>query len=430
MNYQQTTQYLFSQLPMYQRVGKAAYKADLNNTHALDEHFSHPHRQFRTIHIAGTNGKGSTSHMLCSILMEAGYKVGLYTSPHLIDFRERIRVNGKPIAEKDVIAFVADNKGIFERIKPSFFEMTVALAFKYFADEKVDVAAIEVGLGGRLDSTNIINPDLSVITNIGLDHTDLLGDTLQKIATEKAGIIKPNTPVVVSEKQLEVTSIFEAVAKTNNAPIVFACNKFRVENSTVNNGYQTITVRSITDSSERIFSLDLMGSYQTRNVIGVLAAIDQLQLIGYKVSPKDIALGLQKVVDNTGLMGRWQTIDREPLTICDTGHNVDGITHIVNQIKSTPYNKLHIVFGMVGDKNIDGVLQLLPKDATYYFTRPSIPRAMDEALLAHRATLFDLHGGVFPDVKSAIVAARKTAKPNDLVFIGGSTFIVADALQA
>ena len=430
MNYQQTTQYLFSQLPMYQRVGKAAYKADLNNTHALDEHFSHPHRQFRTIHIAGTNGKGSTSHMLCSILMEAGYKVGLYTSPHLIDFRERIRVNGKPIAEKDVIAFVADNKGIFERIKPSFFEMTVALAFKYFADEKVDVAAIEVGLGGRLDSTNIINPDLSVITNIGLDHTDLLGDTLQKIATEKAGIIKPNTPVVVSEKQLEVTSIFEAVAKTNNAPIVFACNKFRVENSTVNNGYQTITVRSITDSSERIFSLDLMGSYQTRNVIGVLAAIDQLQLIGYKVSPKDIALGLQKVVDNTGLMGRWQTIDREPLTICDTGHNVDGITHIVKQIKSTPYNKLHIVFGMVGDKNIDGVLQLLPKDATYYFTRPSIPRAMDEAQLAHRATLYDLHGGVFSDVKSAIVAARKTAKPNDLVFIGGSTFIVADALQA
>lgn len=430
MNYQQTTQYLFSQLPMYQRVGKAAYKADLNNTHALDEHFSHPHRQFRTIHIAGTNGKGSTSHMLCSILMEAGYKVGLYTSPHLIDFRERIRVNGKPIAEKDVIAFVADNKGIFERIRPSFFEMTVALAFKYFADEKVDVAVIEVGLGGRLDSTNIINPDLSVITNIGLDHTDLLGDTLQKIATEKAGIIKPSTPVVVSEQQLEVTSIFEAVAKTNNAPIIFADNKFRAENPTVNNGYQTITVRSIADSSKRIFSLDLMGSYQTRNVVGVLAATDQLQLIGYKVSQKDIEQGLQKVVDNTGLMGRWQIIDREPLTICDTGHNVDGITHIVNQIKSTPYNKLHIVFGMVGDKNIDGVLQLLPKDATYYFTRPSIPRALDEAQLAHRATHFDLQGSVFPDVKSAIVAARKTANPNDLVFVGGSTFTVADALQA
>lgn len=428
MNYQQTLEYLFSQLPMYQRVGKAAYKADLNNTLALDMYFSHPHKQFRSIHIAGTNGKGSTSHMLCSILMEAGYKVGLYTSPHLLDFRERIKVNGHAIGEKEVIDFVDKNKHIFEEINPSFFEMTVALAFKYFADQKVDIAVVEVGLGGRLDSTNIIEPDLSIITNIGLDHTDLLGDTLKKIAIEKAGIIKPNTPVVISELQEEIKDIFVNKAKECSAPLTFASSNFVIKKSTMKNGYQELDITNDKYGHTTKYELDMLGHYQSKNIAGVLASTEILATLGYEISKSHISKGLKNVITNTGIMGRWQIIGHNPLTICDTGHNLDGISVIVSQISRTPHKNLHMVIGMVGDKNIDGILQILPKNARYYFTRPSIPRGLDEKILAEKGKLIGLKGSEFPNVKNAIEAATRMASPDDLVFIGGSTFIVADAL--
>jgi dihydrofolate synthase/folylpolyglutamate synthase len=428
MNYQQTLEYLFSQLPMYQRVGKAAYKADLNNTLALDKYFSHPHKQFRSIHIAGTNGKGSTSHMLCSILMEAGYKVGLYTSPHLLDFRERIKINGNAISEKEVITFVAANKQVFEEIKPSFFEMTVALAFKYFADQKVDIAVVEVGLGGRLDSTNIVEPDLSIITNIGLDHTDLLGDTLRKIAIEKAGIIKPNTPVVISELQEEIQDIFLNKAKVCNAPLTFASTNFVIKKSTMKSGCQDLDIRNVKQGQTTKYKLDMLGHYQGKNIAGVLASTEILAMLGYEISKSHISKGLENVIRNTGIMGRWQIIGRNPLVICDTGHNLDGISVIVSQISSTPHKNLHMVIGMVGDKNIDGVLQILPKNARYYFTRPSIPRGLDEKILAEKGKLVQLKGNEYPNVKNAIEAATSMASPDDLIFIGGSTFTVADAL--
>ncbi len=430
MTYQQTLDFLFSQLPMYQRVGKAAYKADLKNTLALDEYFGHPHKNFKTIHVAGTNGKGSLSHMLTSVLMEAGYKVGLYTSPHLIDFRERIRINGKMVSEQFVVDFVQDNKKIFEEIKPSFFEMTVAMAFDFFAKQKVDIAVVEVGLGGRLDSTNIITPELSVITNISLDHTDLLGDTIEKIAFEKAGIIKNGIPVVVSQTQAETEQVFIEKAKEVCAPIVFADKIRRVTNSSTNsNGEKMFSVEVIEDDSVEEFTLDLLGNYQQKNIVGVLAATDILCEKGYSISSENIRNGLSKASVNTGLLGRWQKLSESPLTICDTGHNTEGISSIVEQINSTPYEKLHMVIGFVNDKNIDGILQLLPKNAEYYFAKASIPRAMDEQLLAQRAKIFGLKGESFSDVKSAIEFSKTKANPNDLIFIGGSTFIVADALR-
>ena len=430
MTYQQTLDFLFSQLPMYQRVGKAAYKADLKNTLALDEYFGHPHKNFKTIHVAGTNGKGSLSHMLTSVLMEAGYKVGLYTSPHLIDFRERIRINGKMVSEHFVVDFVQDNKKIFEEIKPSFFEMTVAMAFDFFAKQKVDIAVVEVGLGGRLDSTNIITPELSVITNISLDHTDLLGDTIEKIAFEKAGIIKKGIPVVVSQTQAETEQVFIEKAKEVCAPIVFADKIRRVTNSSTNsNGEKMFSVEVIEDDSVEEFTLDLLGNYQQKNIVGVLAATDILCEKGYSISSENIRNGLSKASVNTGLLGRWQKLSESPLTICDTGHNTEGISSIVEQINSTPYEKLHMVIGFVNDKNIDGILLLLPKNAEYYFTKASIPRAMDEKQLAQRAKMFGLKGESFENVKLAIEFSKTKSNPNDLIFIGGSTFIVADALR-
>ena len=430
MTYQQTLDFLFSQLPMYQRVGKAAYKADLKNTLALDEYFGHPHKNFKTIHVAGTNGKGSLSHMLTSVLMEAGYKVGLYTSPHLIDFRERIRINGKMVSEQFVVDFVQDNKKIFEEIKPSFFEMTVAMAFDFFAKQKVDIAVVEVGLGGRLDSTNIITPELSVITNISLDHTDLLGDTIEKIAFEKAGIIKNGIPVVVSQTQAETEQVFIEKAKAVCAPIVFADKIRRVTNSSTNsNGEKMFSVEVIEDDSVEEFTLDLLGNYQQKNIVGVLAATDILCEKGYSISSENIRNGLSKASVNTGLLGRWQKLSESPLTICDTGHNTEGISSIVEQINSTPYEKLHMVIGFVNDKNIDGILQLLPKNAEYYFTKASSPRAMDEKQLAQRAKMFGLKGERFENVKLAIEFSKTKSNPNDLIFIGGSTFIVADALR-
>lgn len=426
MNYQETLNYLFSQLPMFQRIGKAAYKADLGNTLQLDEYFNHPHKNFKSIHIAGTNGKGSTSHMLASILQCAGYKVGLYTSPHLKDFRERIRINGEMIPENEVIDFVAKHKMLFEQVKPSFFEMTVALAFDYFAKEKIDIAVVEVGLGGRLDSTNIITPLLSVITNIGLDHTDLLGDTLPKIAYEKAGVIKNGVPVVVSQFQPEVSQVFTDKAKETKSEIIFAEQQFRVEKIDYSDTFQSISInhKGVVTS----WDLDLMGSYQKYNLAGVLASIDILNKIGLSISRDNVAAGLQSVQKSTGLMGRWQKLQDSPKIFCDTGHNVDGITQVLAQINRISHKSLHMVMGMVGDKNIDGMLALLPKDATYYFTKASIPRALDQNELQQRASNFGLKGNTYMTINEALVSAKNNAEIDDLIFVGGSTFVVAEVV--
>ncbi len=426
MNYQETLNYLFSQLPMFQRIGKAAYKADLGNTLQLDEYFKHPHRQFKSIHIAGTNGKGSTSHMLASILQSTGYKVGLYTSPHLKDFRERIRINGEMIPENEVIDFVAKHKSLFEQVKPSFFEMTVALAFDYFAKEKIDIAVVEVGLGGRLDSTNIITPLLSVITNIGLDHTDLLGDTLPKIAYEKAGVIKNGVPVVVSQLQPQVSQVFTDKAKETKSDLIFAEQQYKVEKIEYSDTFQSITINHQGFAST--WDLDLMGSYQKFNLAGVIASVDILNKIGLSISRDNVAAGLKSVQKTTGLMGRWQKLQDSPKVFCDTGHNVDGITQVLEQINRIPHKQLHMVIGMVGDKNIDGMLALLPKDATYYFTKASIPRALDQNELQQRALNFGLKGNTYMTINEALVSAKNNAEIDDLIFVGGSTFVVAEVV--
>ncbi|NVO12259.1 MAG: bifunctional folylpolyglutamate synthase/dihydrofolate synthase [Bacteroidales bacterium] len=429
MNYQQTLDYLFSQLPVFQRIGKAAYKADLNNTIALDEYFNHPHKSFKTIHVAGTNGKGSTSHMLASVLAKAGYKVGLYTSPHLKDFRERIRINGVVIPEQEVVDFVKKHRPIFEKVKPSFFEMTVALAFDYFAREKVDIAVIEVGLGGRLDSTNIITPELSVITNISFDHTDLLGDTLPKIAFEKAGIIKPNIPVVISQTQPETEQVFRDKAKETNSPILFADKVYKIINvDDQNQNWQLFDIERNDGVYLKDIRLDLRGIYQKHNLPGVLLALDILKSKGFSISDKNTKNGLALASASTGLLGRWQTLQDKPMTICDTGHNIDGITQVLEQISKVKRERLHMVIGMVGDKDIEGVLALLPKNAIYYFTKASIPRALNETILAKKAAEHKLKGNCYPNVSEAIDAAKKNASPNDLIFIGGSTFVVAEAI--
>ena len=429
MNYQETLDYLFNQLPMFQRQGKSAYKANLVNTLLLDEHFGHPHRRFKSIHIAGTNGKGSTSHMLASVLTASGYKVGLYTSPHLKDFRERIKVDGVMISEEDVVRFVEANAHVFERIKPSFFEMTVALAFAYFAEQQVDIAVVEVGLGGRLDSTNIITPELCVVTNIGLDHTDLLGDTLEKIAFEKAGIIKTGIPVVQGESKDVYNHVFEQKAKEQSAPYTIATNVFNVEESGwTNDGRQWFQVAPSGSVVSEYFEVDLAGVYQQKNLVTVLAALEIVSAIWPKVTPDCIKAGLRDAAASTGLMGRWQVLGHNPLVVCDTGHNVDGIAYVVEQIARTPHAHLHFVIGMVADKDISGVLKLLPLDATYYFTNASIPRAMKAEDLQQLAAEFGLTGNFFPTVEDALRAAKLNAKANDLVFIGGSTFVVAEVV--
>ncbi len=429
MNYKQTVEYLFSQLPAFHRVGKAAYKADLNNTLALDEYFNHPHKSFKTIHVAGTNGKGSTSHMLASILAKAGYRVGLYTSPHLKDFRERIRVNGVVIPEQEVIDFVEKYRAIFEKVKPSFFEMTVALAFDYFSREKVDIAVIEVGLGGRLDSTNIITPILSLITNIGLDHTDLLGDTLEKIAFEKAGIIKANVPVVISQTQPEIEQVFQDKAHETQSPISFADKTYKIVRiNNQNSSYQEFDILLDNDNLLKGIKLDLCGSYQKFNIAGVLQSVDILNENGFAIDEEQLREGLATASSSTGLLGRWQKLQDSPLIICDTGHNVDGITVVLEQISKIRREELRMVIGMVGDKDIDGILRLLPKDAIYYFTKAAIPRALDENTLSQKATEYGLLGNTYPTVAEALYAAKKNANPNDLIFIGGSTFIVAEVV--
>ena len=427
MTYNEALDYIYSHLPMFQRVGKAAYKADLGNTLKLDEYFGHPHRTFKTIHIAGTNGKGSTSHMLAAVLQKAGYRVGLYTSPHLRDFRERIRVNGEMIPEDEVAKFISQHKDFFDQIMPSFFEMTVALAFDYFSRMNLDVAVIEVGLGGRLDSTNIINPILSVITNIGFDHTDLLGDTLPKIASEKAGIIKPDTPVVVSKYQPEVENVFIAKAKEMNAPIYFADQEIQVYEQYIDT--TGLQVLKLADKVRDIkIEIDLLGNYQRYNISGVLKSIEILSGKGFLLSNEALMDGLRDVQTLTGLMGRWQKLSENPLIYCDTGHNIDGIKYVVEQLRHIPHNNLHMVIGVVADKNIDGMLALLPKNATYYFTQAAIPRALNHEELKKRAAEHQLYGHSYSTVALALAAAKEASNPNDLIFVGGSTFVVAEVV--
>ena len=408
MDYQDTLAYLYNSTPMFQQVGSAAYKSGLENTLALDEHFGHPHRQFKTIHIAGTNGKGSCSHTIAAILQSAGYRVGLYTSPHLMDFRERIRVNGTPVSQEEVVRFVEQKRSFFEPLQPSFFELTTALAFKYFADSKVDVAVIEVGLGGRLDCTNIISPQLSIITNISLDHTQFLGHTLAAIAGEKAGIIKPHTPVVIGETTPETRPVFLQKAHEAEAPIYFA-----EENPSTD--YQNV-------------DFELKGLYQQKNLRTIFTALPLLQQAGFHFTPDDVRNGCAHVTELTGLMGRWQKLQDSPTLVCDTGHNVGGIQYIAQQLKQQHCRQLHIVIGMVNDKDIRGVLALLPREAKYYFTRASVKRALPETELRQLAIAADLQGDCYPDVPTAVRAAQAQSTPDDFIFVGGSTFIVADLL--
>lgn len=429
--YDEVIQYLYNHLPYYQRSGPAAYKDNLDNTVALDLLYDHPHRQFKSVHVAGTNGKGSVSHILTSVLMEAGYKTGLYTSPHLKDFRERIRIDGKMVSKDFVIRFVNDflQKNKRENLEPSFFELTVMMAFDYFAENKIDIAIVEVGLGGRLDSTNIITPELSVITNISFDHMALLGDTLGKIALEKAGIIKTRVPVVIGETHPQTSMIFQGVAADHSAAVVFADQLFDPGYSLLStDGQQLFTIRSAGQLLYADLKLDLMGRYQAKNIRTALAAVENLRQRGWTISDQALRAGLENVVKNTGLMGRWQTIGSNPRIICDTGHNEGGFREIVAQIRQTPYKKLHFIIGMVNDKDVSGVLGLLPKDAIYYFTKASIPRALDENKLMKMAAFFDLKGISYPTVAEALDAAKINADRDDMIYVGGSTFIVAEVI--
>jgi dihydrofolate synthase/folylpolyglutamate synthase len=487
MTYQETIQYLYSQLPLFTRVGQSAYKANLNNTIELCRRLDNPHHNFKAVHIGGTNGKGSTSHMLAAILQTAGYKTGLYTSPHLKDFRERIRINGQMIGEQEVIDFVALNRVNFDEIRPSFFEMNVALAFDVFAKEKVDIAVVEVGLGGRLDSTNVITPLLSVITNIGWDHMNILGDTLQLIATEKAGIIKPGSPVVIGERQPEVETIFIDKAKRENSRITFASDIFTVVKSEVGSRkskvesqksevesqksglieqdqYLSVEIARISGSSATSefnvptapplslpsspglstsdfqlptsgfrlptldLRLDLTGTYQLKNVKTVLCAVDELRLQGFNINDEHIKTALSQVTKLTGLRGRWEILSHHPLTICDTGHNPEGIAEVLKNIASVNYEHLHFVIGMVNDKDAGKILQMLPQNATYYFCKPDIPRGLDAESLKRKAESFGLSGDNYTSVKAALKAAQQGAGKNDLVFVGGSTFVVAEVI--
>jgi dihydrofolate synthase/folylpolyglutamate synthase len=405
MDYKNTINWMFSQLPMYQRQGNTAFRKDLTNSIALSKHLNFPESRFKTIHVAGTNGKGSTSHMLASVLQEAGYKVGLYTSPHLKDFRERVKINGKLINKIEVVNFIKNNKSFFESNNLSFFEMTVGLAFDCFAKHKVDIAVVEVGLGGRLDSTNIITPEVSVITNIGYDHTQFLGETLPEIAFEKAGIIKNNVPVVIGEYQKKVFSVFEKIAKEKSSPLFLASKN-------ENNDYIS----------------DLKGSYQIHNIKTVLQTIEVLKTKGFAVSEKNIRNGLQKVVKNTELLGRWQVLNKQPKVICDTAHNAEGLRYVLKQLQEEQFDRLHIVLGVVNDKDLKSVLPLFPKNAIYYFCRPNIPRGLDELEFQQQCAEFQLIGKAYNSVQAAYETALDKAGKNDLIYIGGSTFVVAEVV--
>ncbi len=430
MTYKQTLEYLFSQLPMFQRIGAAAYKADLDNTRALCKMLGNPQKDFRSIHIAGTNGKGSTSHFLASVLQEAGYKTGLFTSPHLKDFRERIKVNGRMISKREVTSFVLHHREEFNAIQPSFFEWTFALAAWYFAKAKVDIAVIETGMGGRLDSTNLVNPIITVITNIGLDHTQFLGSTLKAIAVEKAGIVKQGIPVIIGETQAETTPVFIDFSQKLNANLVFADQQMKIlESGFTKHRPPFLRAQIISDAgSNYSLASPLSGKYQLKNLVTALATLEKLQQSGMPVQEEHIISGVRNVVRNTGLMGRWQTLSRNPLTIADIGHNPDGIHEVLAQIELTPHQKLHFVIGVVNDKDVRSILGKLPKDATYYFCKADIPRGLNANELAKLAEEFSLQGIVSKSVKGALDSAQQAAGPGDLVMVGGSAFVVAEVL--
>lgn len=428
MNYTETINWMFQKLPMFQRIGGAAYRANLDNTIQLLTLLKQPQERFRSVHIAGTNGKGSVSHLIASILQDAGYKTGLYTSPHLKDFRERIRINGEMIPQEDVVEFVEKHKLDFEQMDLSFFEMTVGLAFDYFANEGVDIAIIETGMGGRLDSTNLVTPLLSVITNIGLDHTMYLGETLAEIASEKAGIIKNEIPVVIGETRFETKEVFIAKAMAMNSPILFADYQFGAKRlETKQDNVQVFDIWKNDQLYLDHLELPLLGYYQQKNIVTALCAVEQLKPI-FLIEESNIREGVANVTRQTGLMGRWQILGRSPLIIADTGHNQDGLKEVVWQLRQLNYNHLHIVLGMVNDKNIEAMLQLLPHSASYYFCKADIPRGLDAQKLAHTALEYGLRGEVFDSVWNAYSRARHTAKYDDLIFIGGSTFVVAEVV--
>jgi len=439
MTYPETIRYLYSQLPLFTRDGPSAYKADLTNTIELCRRLGNPQNQFKSVHVAGTNGKGSTSHMLAAILQVAGFKTGLYTSPHLKDFRERIRINGQMIPEQQVTDFVAAHRSDFDEIKPSFFEMTVALAFDIFARQQVDIAIVEVGLGGRLDSTNIVSPLLSVITNIGWDHMNMLGNTLQLIAGEKAGIIKPGVPVIIGEYQPEVADIFVDKANLEKSPLTFASELFEVGDQRLEIGDQRlgldteefleVYITPTPDSRLKTLDLklDLPGIYQLKNIKTVLAAVDELRQ-GFIITDEHIKTALRQVKTLTGLHGRWEMLNKKPLTICDTGHNPEGIREVLKNIAAVHYRHLHFVIGVVNDKDISQILSMLPRDALYYFCKPDIPRGLEAESLKQKAESMGLKGETYPSVKAAFDTAQKNADDNDLVFIGGSTFVVAEVV--
>lgn len=416
---------------MYHRIGAAAYKANLDNTLALCKLTGNPQSAFKSIHIAGTNGKGSVSHLLASILQSSGLKVGLYTSPHLRDFRERIRIDGKMISKSFVSAFISTHRKEFEKIKPSFFEMTFIMAMVYFAEEKPDIAVVETGMGGRLDSTNVVNPILSIITNISFDHIAFLGDTLEKIATEKAGIIKKGIPVLIGESNLQTNHVFLSEARKKNSTLHFADNNLEINHFRLKTRPSLKLEMDVLKKDIVIFkkiSTPLAGLYQLKNSLTVLKAIELLKELGYKINDAHIYSGFSDVLKNTGLKGRWQVISRNPITICDTGHNIDGIKEVVRQFRFMNYEKLHIVFGMVNDKNIDDILEILPRNAQYYFSKPNIPRGLDVNILVEKARLAGLTGDAWQTVNLALQAARTAADENDLIFIGGSTFVVAEVV--
>lgn len=429
MNYKETLEYLYAALPMFHRTGPAAYKPNLDNTIALANATGNPEKGLRCIHIAGTNGKGSVANMLASVLQAAGYKTGLYTSPHLKDFRERIRINGKMVSEEWVADYVSKHQPLFEKIKPSFFEMSTLMAFSWFTEQETDIAIIETGLGGRLDSTNIVTPILSVITNIGWDHTQLLGDTLQKIAAEKAGIIKEEIPVVIGEADKETMEVFIQTANEHNAEIVFANEIYRAECIEYDpiSDHLMAQVKYEGTPYYNNLRLDLTGLYQLKNVCTVLAALDYLK-DDFELTEAIIRKGLRSVIKSTGFAGRWQILDTAPTTICDTGHNKEGWAQVMPMLQRVPYKNLHMVLGTVDDKDISSLLDLLPKQASYYFCKADIPRALDANLLEEKAREHGLKGKVFPSVAAALKNARETASGNDLVFVGGSTFTVAEVV--
>lgn len=427
MTYEETLEYMYKSLPMYQRVGSAAYKADLENAYEMDKMAGHPHKSFKTIHVAGTNGKGSVSHMLASIYQKAGYKTGLYTSPHLVDFRERIKVDGHPVSREYVVKFIQRNQCFYEIIKPSFFEMTVFMALCYFKMEKVDIAIIETGLGGRLDTTNIISPIASVITNIGKDHMQFLGNSIKEIAREKAGIIKPSIPVVIGETDEIPSNVFNARACLMESPIYYADDDYtyeystRTTNNTVNHHYTNHNMKLEVET-------DLLGMYQHKNVGTVLKVLDITDTL-LPLNANAMSEGFKNVKISTGFIGRWQEVAYNPLTVCDVAHNKEGLTEVLEQIKNTPHKKLHMVIGFVNDKNIESILQLFPKDASYYFTRSTVPRSADPKDVMMLAENNNLYGEIFYNVEDAFQRARENAEAEDLIYIGGSTFVVADFLD-